>query len=1788
MATQEKDLSKDELFIIGIGSSAGGLEALTHLVASLPDDDRLAVVIAQHVSPDHKSQMVSLLSRHSPWPIVAAEDDLLIEPQHVYVTPPNCEITIVKGRTVLKERHRTIHAVPSIDDFFTSLAKDKGNHAIGIILSGTGKDGTKGIAAIQDQGGYILAQSLDDSQHHGMPEAAIQSGYVNVVATANEMAEHLSDYLTNFGTPGAKEDQETSLQQIFRLMTQKTGTDFSKYKPSTIQRRIDKRLNALSIENVDDYSRYVERHPEELDVLFETVLIGVTEFFRDKPTFDELRQYVRKIIAEKQPGDAIRLWSVGCASGEEPYSLAILLAEELGERRTDFTVQIFATDIDENGLSTGRRGLYADELLENVSEEQRSAYFNHRDDGFEVKKIIRQWLLFSKHDITRDPPFVRLDLVSCRNVLIYFNNDLQRKVLPVFHYALYPDGYLLLGKSENILQLSDLFSREDAKHKLFRKRDDIQLNTLTYTNFQQANTNRRTPKQTPVPTNMTVEELVDRTLVQSYDHPFMVVNEALAVVHVRGKLQPYLDLTEGSLNANILNIICRELHMELRTAFSKAKREAQPVRSNVIRFTSNNHERLVRLSIKPVLYQRNDNSYYLIIFEDVGSLAQHPFFSREPSAEEVDSANAIRVMELEHELAATKEHLQTFTEELETSNEELQAMNEELQSANEELKSSNEELETSNEELQSAVEELQTANSELGILNEHLVEKETELTRTTDALELNQDRFQLALDNSPIILFYQDIDLRYTWQYNSHPGLDPKKVVGKTDYELFGEDYRDVIALKVKAITTAQSVHTVVTRHNFSYDLTIKPVYKKGKVTGIKGVAINITEQVKAQRAIDENQAIIRSIIDGSEENILAVDEEFKVIVANPAQQQEFRKLFDRSLKPGDNILEQLRDYPDSQANTHARFKQALNGEAAKLERYQSTRLDEQGNARYYDIDIVPIRKKEGEIMGGAMLSREVTQRVIENRQIESIIERSANLTGDDFFKNLTEQIAELFKVKYTYIGLLVENDQVRTKALRINGKLAKNFTYGLKGVPCQTVTNNEEARYIEHVAQQFPDDPKLQQWNAESYLGLPISSPLSGDPLAILVMIDEKPLKETTNSDYVLNIFTLRAGAELERLRAEQQIREKERQIHTITENVADVIYELVTPREAKHYFRFISRAVDDLYELTPQQVLNDADLICDVIHEDDLDSFEKMREQMIQGEQDRAHWEGRIATARSGTDKWIILTAKTERQDNGDLVWYGTISDITLLKDAQLRLKEAKEEAEAAARAKEDFLATMSHEIRTPLNAIVGISNLLLDHAPQPRQVENLTALKFSSENLMTLINDILDFSKIEAGKVETEQVPFSLSVLLTSLQQAHQLQAREQHDRLTILHDPEEVDFVVGDQVKLGQILNNLLSNALKFTKDGQVTLSVTRERLEEDTAFVLFSVQDTGIGIPPDKLNSIFDKFTQADSSTRRHYGGTGLGLTITSKLLELMDSRIQVESEPGKGARFYFSLPLTLADEESKAALQEENPYDGVPLSSVRLLIVEDVPVNRMILHQYLQSWGNITADEATNGEEAVEKVKDHEYDLILMDVRMPIMDGYEATKIIRAMSDEMKELPIIALTADTSDRLKEQGIAYFTDVITKPFDPQDLNEKIARYTQSKRPEGDRTDPDSASVAPMTLNFALAEKPFNTADQLKNFYQIIHRSFKDYRQLYEEAMTQRDEDRLHNLLHKLKLTLAMFELAEFEQQLKQDTNLVGSGSSRAIQTATQRTVRQFDHIIEQVEQHQQELNIKRKE
>ncbi|KKM78425.1 hypothetical protein LCGC14_1360080, partial [marine sediment metagenome] len=520
------------------------------------------------------------------------------------------------------------------------------------------------------------------------------------------------------------EPNKKSMDAIFELLEKRSGTDFSLYKPTTIMRRINHRMANLQLGSLVEYFEMIKNSPRELDVLFETVLIGVTEFFRDTEAYAGLKKYLEIMLNDKNSGDSIRIWSVGCATGQEPYSVGILLHELLGKTINQYHIQVFASDIDEKALNFGRKGIYPKESLESMPPDLVKRYFEPRGEHhFEIVKEIKQHTLFTRHDISNDPPFVKLDLITCRNLLIYFNNDLQKQSFQIFHYSLRPHGLLFLGKSESVSVAADLFTTTDSK-KIFRKADATLNYQLRFSRFKNQRERMASEKQKDKVRNMSIIDVAKETLYYKFEHPFVIVNGQSEIKEVHGSLRLYLEIGQGTMNANLHKMANPELVTVLKALQAQVKKTGVPHLSHIVKFNLYDNDHYLRIRIAPLIYMVREEQYYLVMFQKVEPSDQILDLEKKLNTQDfVD----LRIKELEDELASTKEHLQIFTEELEATNEELQTINEELQSANEELKSSNEELETSNEELQSANEELNTANHEMRLANEELVKKENEL-----------------------------------------------------------------------------------------------------------------------------------------------------------------------------------------------------------------------------------------------------------------------------------------------------------------------------------------------------------------------------------------------------------------------------------------------------------------------------------------------------------------------------------------------------------------------------------------------------------------------------------------------------------------------------------------------------------------------------------------------------------------------------------------------------------------------------------------------------------------------------------------------------------------------------------------------------------------------------------------------------------------------------------------------------------------------------------------------------
>jgi two-component system, chemotaxis family, CheB/CheR fusion protein len=731
--------------VVGIGASAGGLAAFEAFLSGMPADvdPGMAFVLVQHLAPDHKSILTDLIRRYTRMQVFEVEDGMVVQPNCAYIIPPNRDMAFLNGALQLMEPSAPRGQRLPIDFFFRSLAQDQHERAICIVLSGTGSDGTLGVRAVKGEGGMVMAQNPASTEYDGMPRSAIATGLVDYELPPAEMPAQLIAYVTHAfdkssrpATPPAPK-AENALKKIFILLRAQTGHDFSKYKPSTVNRRIERRLAVHQIEELDEYIKYVQQTPSEVEALFRDLLIGVTSLFRDPEAFKALEdEVIPKLMASKPMDGAIRVWVPGCSTGEEAYSIAILLAESQGVLKRNPKVQVFATDIDSVGIATARVGLYPVSIGTDISPERLARFFTVEPDGsaYRIHKSIRDMLVFSEQDVLRDPPFSKIDLISCRNLLIYMGSELQKKLIPLFHYALNPGGFLFLGTSETVGEFVSLFAPLDRKLKIYQRKEDLQLtrNRGLGGFLQPITESDATPQRTYEKTarikKPSLRELTEQALLQQVFQAAALVNRQGDILYLHGRTGMYLEPAPGEVGINnILKMARKGLRDDLTIALHKVVGTRDIVRCAGLQVKTNGDLTTVNLTVSPIMEgvaEGTDPSLFLVILEQATPSASveepsgvEPSHVVKLEGHETAGSDGLdvdaRIMALKHELRAKEEYLQTSKEELETSNEELKSSNEEMQSVNEELQSTNEELETSKEELQSINEELATVNAEL-------------------------------------------------------------------------------------------------------------------------------------------------------------------------------------------------------------------------------------------------------------------------------------------------------------------------------------------------------------------------------------------------------------------------------------------------------------------------------------------------------------------------------------------------------------------------------------------------------------------------------------------------------------------------------------------------------------------------------------------------------------------------------------------------------------------------------------------------------------------------------------------------------------------------------------------------------------------------------------------------------------------------------------------------------------------------------------------------------------------
>jgi two-component system CheB/CheR fusion protein len=991
--------------IVGIGASAGGLAAFEAFFAGMPpaEDPGMAFVLVQHLAPNHKSLLGDLIGRCTRMPVHEVDDGMVVRPNCVYIIPPSRDMAFIDGTLQLLEPSAPRGQRLPIDFFFRSLAHDQGQRALGVVLSGTGSDGTEGVRAIKGEGGMVMAQTPESTEFDGMPRSAIATGMVDYQLAPADMPARLIAYARHaFGRARVPAEAEApkaegGLKKIFVLLRAQTGHDFSQYKPSTIHRRVERRMAVHQIESLESYVRFLRQTPAEVEALFRDLLIGVTNFFRDPDAFKVLEeQVVPRLFEDKPPGSAIRVWCAGCSTGEEAYSIAMLLQERMDVLKQHFTVQLFATDIDSRAIATARAGLYPANIAADISAERLARFFSAESDGgaYRVHKGLRDMLVFSEHDVIKDPPFSRLDLVTCRNLLIYLNASLQKKLIPLFHYALRSGGVLFLGTSEGVGEFSESFAVIDRKAKIYQRKETIRgwyRGALTHLLSPQAAwdaapTSKPGNGRGALPGKLSMRELAEQALLRQLAPTSALVNEQGDIFYLHGRTGMYLEPAPGEPGiSNILKMAREGLRRDLAKSLHKAAATREVVHCPGLRVRTNGHFTRMDLTVCPVPVGSVETApapasqapgplvppvpagscLYLAILD--------PVPDQEPVAPAVagipDALAAVvggnadaeqRIAELLHELRTKDDYLQSTLEELESSNEELKSSNEEMQSVNEELQSTNEEMETSKEELQSVNEELNTVNIELQ-------------TKIADLSRVNNDMNNLLAGTGigTVFVDHQLRILRFTPAASAIINLIQNDVgrpvthivSNLVGYESLAADVREVLdtlsAKSVEVRTTGGKWHTMRILPYRTLDNVIE-----GAVISF----IEITEAVQAREALHKANDMLRLavVVRDAHDAITVQDMGGRILAWNPGATRLYgwSEAEALAMNVRQRIPEALRE------KALATLKQLSQSEV--LEPYRTQRLDKQGALLPVSVISTALLDEAGEIYAIATTERKL------------------------------------------------------------------------------------------------------------------------------------------------------------------------------------------------------------------------------------------------------------------------------------------------------------------------------------------------------------------------------------------------------------------------------------------------------------------------------------------------------------------------------------------------------------------------------------------------------------------------------------------------------------------------------------------------------------------------------------------------------------------------------------------------------------------------------------------------
>ncbi len=1545
------------LRVVGVGTSAGGLEALQQFFGHMPDNPGVAFVVVQHLSPDFKSLMPELLGRATTMPVVSADRDQVLQPNTVYVLAPGVSLSVRGGQLLTQPRAMTGDLYQPINLLFESLV-GLGAAAAAVVLSGTGQDGTSGAKALRAAGGLVMAQVPTSARFDSMPRSVIDADCADIVALPAEMGRALVRWVADplagrqFTSESVDGDALVSgpYGPVMKVLQDAFGVDFGHYKAGTIMRRLERWLTVGGQPlSPQELAERVAADPAEMDRLLADLLIGVTGFFRDEAAFKALRdQAIEPLIDALGEREQLRFWCCACSTGEEAYTLALLAIEAFDRRNLAPRVRILATDLHAASVQKASIGLYSEEALSGVPEVLRHKYFVPQASGlFKVAEHLRRAVVFSAHNVLRDAPFQRIDLVTCRNLMIYMKPTAQALMLSAFHAALHAGGMLFLGQSEMPGEQSEAFTPVDESAHLYRKRPGVRLPISSRPLFGVPPMLRPSAS---VSLDNRVSYRLQEVLAQRYVPAGYLVNQQDELVYVFGDAGRYLQASPGRFGGTMFSLLGGGLRTAVTMALRKAAQKLESASVADVVLDEELGGATIRVDVDPIVDRSLPGTYFMVRLVRMDAAASVVPVSPGTIPTSLDDASAAHIAELEQELQRTREALQRTVEDLEAANEELQAGNEELMAANEELQSSNEELHALNEELYSV-------NSEHEFKIQELRETSADLNNLIRATEL------------PII--FLDVDGRLRLFTPPATDLFPLRSqdVGRELRDFLPREVDERLFDDIGACLregVSRDCELVLKNQRFLRRRVSPYRTDLGGVNGVVLTYLEVTDQVRnREQALRlANQAQVQAIIESVPHLMWTCLADGQCDFLNPQWVSYTGVPAEQQL--GSGWLAQIHER-DRDGLMTAWNRSVATGQPFRT-KFRIRRRD--GAYRWFDTQGIPQLDPQGQIVKWYGSNTDV-------HEVQLL--QDALQERDRFM----QMVADSVNGMVGYWDRQQRNRFANRHYLEWFGKPAEQ----VRGATLREVLGDEvyekNRPFVEAAL-------RGQEQNFERTIQKP-----DGTTGYLLAQYFPHVV------DGVVQGFVVTA-TDITRVQEARLLADQVFKVSPVAKLVVDERGRMVRWNPAAQ--RLLGYTEDRLNGLPIEQL----------VPADRRARHDMLRRGYMAAPAHRAMGAaGAFPLVRADGTVVEVEVDISPVPLGGRPAVIACIREVAMSPHALLRL-------DLAVQARTAFLAQMSHEMRTPLNAILGMSQLLELESPTRQQMDRLRRIEEACNLLLGIVNDVLDYSKMEAGGLHLDIDDFTVGELLDRSVAMVSDKAKLKQLSLRTEIARGVPGRLAGDVRRIEQILVNYLSNAVKFTHAGEVLVAVSSSPAPDERVMLKVEVTDTGVGIAVEDQSELFKPFRQVQQGHARLYGGTGLGLSICRQLARAMQGDCGVRSSPGAGSTFWFTVQLAVARPRAGApapTLAEDSSQVRAFCAGKRVLLVEDNEVNRLVIHQLAENVAGLQVTEAESGMEALQLAARQVFDLVLMDIQMPGIDGIETTRRLRQLPG-YAAVPVFALSAN--------------------------------------------------------------------------------------------------------------------------------------------------------------------------